>query len=190
MRIKLWLDAAKPRLRNLNEPNIAISHVNECSDDSAPREPVLSRLGIQSGINRPRSPIAPLCIVVLVSVGFLSCAGLLARRPSPKTVNWRRPRDSRAGLSRCSSNVSRRSGTVVISVFHDCAPKARFPVSFTCQWVGPPGAQSEKASVRVWGTPRPKQDTSETRPDASLVTLAPGEIFRVPYWAPFDASVI
>ncbi|PKI49909.1 hypothetical protein CRG98_029693 [Punica granatum] len=57
-------------------------------------------------------------------------------------------------------------------------------------WVGPPGAPLEKTFVRVWGTPRPKQDTSEMRPDASLVTLAPGGIFRVPYWAPFKASVI
>ncbi|OWM64734.1 hypothetical protein CDL15_Pgr014216 [Punica granatum] len=37
---------------------------------------------------------------------------------------------------------------------------------------------------------RPKQDTSEMRSDASLVTLASGGIFRVPYWAPFEASVV
>ncbi|PKI43773.1 hypothetical protein CRG98_035836 [Punica granatum] len=52
-----------------------------------------------------------------------------------------------------------------------------------------PGALSEKASVRYWGTPRPKQDTSEARPDVSLVTLALRWIFGVPYWAPFGASV-
>ncbi|PKI65577.1 hypothetical protein CRG98_014077 [Punica granatum] len=39
-----------------------------------------------------------------------------------------------------------------------------------------------------WGA-RLKQDVSESRLDMSLVTLAPRGIFRVPYWAPFDASV-
>ncbi|OWM80125.1 hypothetical protein CDL15_Pgr002566 [Punica granatum] len=68
--------------------------------------------------------------------------------------------------------------------------QTRFWVPFTCQWVGPPGAPSEKTFVRVWDTAQPKQDTSKMRPDASLVTLAPGGIFRVPYWAPFEASVI
>ncbi|PKI72723.1 hypothetical protein CRG98_006881 [Punica granatum] len=37
-----------------------------------PRESVLSRLGIRSGVNRPHSPIAPLCIVVFVPMSFYS----------------------------------------------------------------------------------------------------------------------
>ncbi|PKI34461.1 hypothetical protein CRG98_045148 [Punica granatum] len=68
--------------------------------------------------------------------------------------------------------------------------EARFRVPFTCQRTEPPGASSEKTSVRVWGTPRPKQGTSEMRSDASLVTLALRGIFRVPYWAPFGTSVV
>ncbi|PKI56999.1 hypothetical protein CRG98_022605 [Punica granatum] len=58
--------------------------------DSAPRESVLPCLDIQSGVDRPRSPIAPSCIVVFVSVSFLFCAGSLDRRPRPKTIS-RRP---------------------------------------------------------------------------------------------------
>ncbi|PKI55236.1 hypothetical protein CRG98_024374 [Punica granatum] len=108
---------------DLNEPNIAIRRVNECSEDSAPQESVLSRLGVQSGINRLCSPIAPLCVVVLVSMSFLPRRGSLDRRLRPKTVGPGRPRDLLPGLSECSLNVSRCSGIVLISVFHECAPK-------------------------------------------------------------------
>ncbi|PKI64985.1 hypothetical protein CRG98_014609 [Punica granatum] len=39
---------------------------------------------------------------------------------------------------------------------------ARFRVPFTCQWVGPLGVPSEKASVRVWGRP------DRTMPDSAV----------------------
>ncbi|PKI63390.1 hypothetical protein CRG98_016218 [Punica granatum] len=48
----------EPTSRDLNEPNIAIRHMNERSGDSAPREPVLPCLDVRSGIECPRSPIA------------------------------------------------------------------------------------------------------------------------------------
>ncbi|PKI56473.1 hypothetical protein CRG98_023111 [Punica granatum] len=48
---------------NLNEPNITILRVNECSGDLAPREPVLPRLDDQGEVVRPRCSIAPACIV-------------------------------------------------------------------------------------------------------------------------------
>ncbi|PKI41500.1 hypothetical protein CRG98_038102 [Punica granatum] len=68
--------------------------------------------------------------------------------------------------------------------------KARFRVPFTCQWIGPLGSPVRKGICESSGVSRLKQDASETRPDVSLVTLAPGEIFRVPHWAPFDVPVI
>ncbi|PKI61597.1 hypothetical protein CRG98_017972 [Punica granatum] len=53
-----------------------------------------------------------------------------------------------------------------------------------------PGSPVGKGVCESSGVSRLKQDASETRPDVSLVTLAPGGIFRVPHWAPFDAPVI
>ncbi|PKI77695.1 hypothetical protein CRG98_001925 [Punica granatum] len=131
------------------------------------------------------------------------------------------------GLTKCSSNVPRRSGIAVISVCHVHAPKARREAFVTTEtslgrpsrvpkdhlklvpqpggpWVpvGPfPGAvyllvgRASRSPVRKGlceslGTPWPKQDTSEMHPDASLVTLAPGGIFRAPYWAPFEWTML
>ncbi|PKI58162.1 hypothetical protein CRG98_021450 [Punica granatum] len=79
---------------NLNEPNIAICHVYECSGDSASRESVLPRLDARSGVDRLRSPIAPLCILMFVSVTLSPRGGSLACRPRPKTVGPGRPGDS------------------------------------------------------------------------------------------------
>ncbi|PKI55781.1 hypothetical protein CRG98_023826 [Punica granatum] len=53
-----------------------------------------------------------------------------------------------------------------------------------------PGIPIEKGVCESSRVSQLKQDASETRPDVSLVTLALRGIFRVPYWAPFDASVI
>ncbi|OWM71785.1 hypothetical protein CDL15_Pgr002663 [Punica granatum] len=53
-----------------------------------------------------------------------------------------------------------------------------------------PGSPIEKGVCESSRVSQLKQDASETRPDVSLVTLALRGIFRVPYWAPFDASVI
>ncbi|PKI77620.1 hypothetical protein CRG98_001958 [Punica granatum] len=178
---------------NLNEPNIAIYHVNACSGDSATRESVLPRLDIQSGVDRPRSPIAPLCIVVPVSA-----------------VSRGRPRDLGPGLSQYFPSVSRCSGITVISVLHECAPKIRreafattetslgkpcrvpkgpFPGALCSSVDRAPGAPSEKVSVRD----RERPDSTRMPPEraqTSLVTLALRGIFKVPYWAPFGISLI
>ncbi|PKI57229.1 hypothetical protein CRG98_022374 [Punica granatum] len=53
-----------------------------------------------------------------------------------------------------------------------------------------PGSPVRKGVCESSGVSRLKQDVSEMRPDVSLVTLALRGIFRVPHWAPFEASVI
>ncbi|PKI43683.1 hypothetical protein CRG98_035927 [Punica granatum] len=52
-----------------------------------------------------------------------------------------------------------------------------------------PGSPVRKGACESSGVPWLRQDASEVRPDMSSITLAPRGIFRVPYWAPFDASV-
>ncbi|OWM77789.1 hypothetical protein CDL15_Pgr011150 [Punica granatum] len=113
------------------------------------------------------------------------------RMRSPRWIPFNMGPFFGSGLTReAKRSLERRSGTCsMVLVVLRCV-WTHFRVPFTCPWIGPPGALSEKASVRVRGALRLKQDTSEMRPDASLITLAPGGIFRVPYWAPFDASVI
>ncbi|OWM90787.1 hypothetical protein CDL15_Pgr002710 [Punica granatum] len=138
----------------------------------------------------------------------------------------RRSRGEKRHMDECSLNVSRRSGIVVVSVFHGRAPKARRETFMTTETsLGKLSRVSEghlKLIPRPWrslgacrpvfgcrllvsgsGLPEPcqkrrpwgigvsrlKRYAPEMRPDVSLVTLALRGIFRVPYWAPFDASV-
>ncbi|OWM82695.1 hypothetical protein CDL15_Pgr024847 [Punica granatum] len=123
--------------------------LDEYSGDSAPRESVSPRLDIQSGVECPRSPIAPLCIVVLVSVSLLPCAGLSAGRLRSKTISRMRPRDLRPGLCQCFPNVSRCSGIVVISVCPEYAPKIRREASVTTEtFLGKP-CKAPKGHLRL-----------------------------------------
>ncbi|OWM90632.1 hypothetical protein CDL15_Pgr023863 [Punica granatum] len=92
----------------------------------------------------------------------------------------RETKSSSGGQSKTCSKVQ-----VVLGCVQAC-----FRVQFTCPWIGRPGSPVRKGVCESSGVPQLKQDVSEARPDMSLVTLAPRGIFRVPYWAPFDASVI
>ncbi|PKI33204.1 hypothetical protein CRG98_046405 [Punica granatum] len=102
----------------------------ECSGDSAPRESVLPRLDIQSGVDRPRSPIAPLCIVVPVSgIAVISV------------------------LHDCAPKIHREAfATLGTSLGKPCrVPKGPFPGVVYSSVDRAPGTLLEKASVRDRG---------------------------------------
>ncbi|PKI38997.1 hypothetical protein CRG98_040613 [Punica granatum] len=165
--------------------------VNECSGDSAPRESVLPSSDIRSGVERPWSPIAPLCTSIC-SPNVLRCSGVAVI----SVFCERAPKIHREAFA-----------TTETSLGEPCrVPKGRLKLVPRPRWSlgvcrpilggrlpvsgAGPGSPVRKGVRERLGVSRLNRDASRTRPDVSLVTLALRGIFRVPYWAPFGVSVI
>ncbi|OWM74508.1 hypothetical protein CDL15_Pgr026343 [Punica granatum] len=109
---------------------------------------------------------------MFVSMTLLPCGGSLARRPRPKTVGRRRPRDLWRGFSQYSRNVLRCSGIAVIFVLHECALKIRREAFATTETsLGKP-YRVPKGHLKL--VPRPRWSLGACRPVSGCRLLSSG----------------
>ncbi|PKI73968.1 hypothetical protein CRG98_005644 [Punica granatum] len=100
----------------LNEPNIDILLMGECSGVPGTRKPVLLRLDDREEVVRFCRLFTPLRDVPLVSACFVLWAERFSCLPRLEIDIWRRPKKPRTGLSRYFPSVLMCSETTVISV--------------------------------------------------------------------------